>query len=94
MGLVLAAVVPAGGVAVGQDGTAGYDFYSLRGLADGVTVDFNLVGFLPIEDLVGLSSITSEAHFGVGRSDALAALPDPGDLILTLPGTLSALSRP
>ena len=89
--LVLAAVVPAGGVAVGQDGTEGYDFYSLRGLADGVTVDFNLVGFLPIEDLVGLSSVTSEAHFGVGRSDALAALPDPGDLILTLPGTLSAL---
>ena len=27
----------------------------------------------------------------MGRSDALAALPDPGDLILTLPGTLSAL---
>ncbi len=86
----LVATAPAWPV-LGQDGEAGYDYYSLRGLADGVTVDFNLVGFLPIEDLVGLSSITSEAHFGVGRSDALAALPDPGDLILTLPGTLSAL---
>jgi hypothetical protein len=73
------------------DPARGYDFYSLRGLGEGVTVDFNLIGFLPIEDLVGLSSITSEARFGVGRSDALAALPDPGDLILTLPSTLSAL---
>jgi hypothetical protein len=56
-----------------------------------VTASFDLVGFLPIENLVGLSSITSESHFGAGRSDSLAALPDPGDLILTLPGTLSAL---
>jgi hypothetical protein len=75
-----------------QDAATGYDFYSLRGLADGVTVDFDLIGFLPIEDLVGLSSVTSEARFGVGRSDSLAALPDPGDLVLTLPGTLSALA--
>jgi hypothetical protein len=90
--LVLAVVLPAGGPAGSQDGATGYDFYRLHGLGDGVTVDFNLIGFLPIEDLVGLSSVTSEAHFGVGRSDALAALPDPGDLILTLPGTLSALA--
>jgi hypothetical protein len=89
--LALAATIP-GSPAGSQSSGAGYDFYILRGLADGVTVDFNVVGFLPIEDLVGLSSITSEAHFGVGRSDALAALPDPGDLILTLPGTLSALA--
>jgi hypothetical protein len=88
--IAIAATIP-GGPAVGQSDVA-YDFYTLRGLADGVTADFNVVGFLPIEDLVGLSSITSEAHFGVGRSDALAALPDPGDLILTLPGTLSALA--
>lgn len=79
--------------AQGQDGgAAGYEYAALHALADGVTVDFNLEGFLPIEDLVGLSSITSEAHFGAGRSDALAALPDPGDLILTLPSTLSALA--
>jgi hypothetical protein len=89
--IALASVIPAG-PAVGQaDGTLGYDFYSLSAFGDGVTVDFNLVGFLPIEDLVGLSSITSEAHLGVGRSDSLAALPDPGNLILTLPSTLSAL---
>ncbi|HJR27067.1 MAG TPA: choice-of-anchor P family protein, partial [Acidimicrobiales bacterium] len=92
LGVVLAVVLPAGGPAGGQDGTGGYDFYSLRSIGDGVTVDFQLVGFLPIEDLVGLSSVTAEAHYGVGRSDALAALPDPGDLVLTLPGTLSALA--
>jgi hypothetical protein len=92
-GFGLAAMVPAA-PAIGQsdEGAApGYDFYNLHALADGVTASFNLKGFLPIEDLVGLSSITSESHFGAGRSDSLAALPDPGDLILTLPGTLSAL---
>jgi hypothetical protein len=92
-GVGLAALVPAA-PAIGQsdEGAApGYDFSNLHALADGVTVAFNLEGFLPIEDLVGLSSITSESHFGAGRSDSLAALPDPGDLILTLPGTLSAL---
>ncbi|MDQ2649371.1 MAG: hypothetical protein M3Z03_07445 [Actinomycetota bacterium] len=89
-GLLLTMVsIPAAGQDAG--GTVGYEFASLHALADGVTVDFNLEGFLPIEDLVGLSSITAESHFGAGRSDALAALPDPGDLILTLPGTLSAL---
>ena len=80
-------VTPAGS----QDTVSSYDFVNLHALADGATVDFNLEGFLPIEDLVGLSSITSESHFGAGRSDALAALPDPGELVLTLPGTLSAL---
>lgn len=91
-GIALAAAVPAG-PAQGQDvAESGYDFLDLHALADGMTVDFNLRGFLPIEDLVGLSSITSESHFGVGRSASLAALPDPGDLILTLPGTLAALA--
>lgn len=91
VGAVLVAVAPVS-PAGSQDAGSGYDFLNLHALADGVTVDFNLRGFLPIEDLVGLSSITSEAHFGAGRSDSLAALPDPGDLILTLPGTLSALA--
>ena len=90
LGVVLALVVPAG-PAQGQDVEQGYDFENLHALGDGVSVTFFLEGFLPIEDLVGLSSVTSESHFGVGRSDALAALPDPGDLVLTLPGTLSAL---
>jgi hypothetical protein len=91
LALLVGGALP-GGPALAQDGAAaGYDFYAVRAQGDGVTVDFNLIGFLPIEDLVGLSSITSEAHLGTGRSDALAALPDPGDLILTLPGTLSAL---
>jgi hypothetical protein len=90
VGAVLVAIVPVT-PAGSQDGGSGYDFLTLHALADGVTVDFNLQGFLPIEDLVGLSSITSEAHYGAGRSDSLAALPDPGDLVLTLPGTLSAL---
>lgn len=94
VGAVLLAVVPVT-PAGGQDdlgGQSSYDFATLHALADGVTVDFNLKGFLPVEDLVGLSSITSEAHYGAGRSDSLAALPDPGDLVLTLPGTLSALA--
>jgi hypothetical protein len=90
LGAVLVAIVPVT-PAGSQDTGPGYDFLTLHALADGVTVDFNLQGFLPIEDLVGLSSITSEAHYGAGRSDSLAALPDPGDLVLTLPGTLSAL---
>ena len=90
IGAVLVAVVPVT-PAGSQDTASSYDFLTLHALADGVTVDFNLQGFLPIEDLVGLSTITSESHFGAGRSDSLAALPDPGDLVLTLPGTLSAL---
>ncbi len=92
--VVLAAFVPAA-PAIGQDTGAtsgpGYDFENLHALASGVSASFDLIGFLPIENLVGLSSVTSESHFGAGRSDSLAALPDPGDLILTLPGTLSAL---
>lgn len=91
LALLVGGALP-GGPAVAQDGAGGYDFFVLRAQGDGVTVDFNLEGFLPIEDLVGLSSITSEAHYGSTRSDALAALPDPGDLVLTLPGTLSALA--
>jgi hypothetical protein len=90
VGLLGASVLPIGS-AGGQSAAQGYDFVNLHALSDGVTVDFNLEGFLPIEDLVGLSSITSESHYGAGRSDSLAALPDPGDLILTLPGTLSGL---
>jgi hypothetical protein len=91
LALLVGGALP-GGAALAQEGAAsGYDFYVVRAQGDGVTVDFNLVGFLPIEDLVGLSSITAEAHLGTSRTDALAALPDPGDLILTLPGTLSAL---
>jgi hypothetical protein len=91
LGAVLLAVVPAS-PARSQDTSGGFDFENLHALADGITVAFNLQGFLPIEDLVGLSSITSESHFGAGRSDSLAALPDPGDLVLSLPGTLSALT--
>jgi hypothetical protein len=91
LGVLLASVLPVGSAGGQSTGVPGYDFVNLHALADGVTVDFNLEGFLPIEDLVGLSSITSESHFGAGRSDSLAALPDPGDLILTLPGTLSGL---
>jgi hypothetical protein len=90
LGVVLALVVPVS-PARAQSTEAGYDFANLHALGDGISVTFFLEGFLPIEDLVGLSSVTAESHFGVGRSDSLAALPDPGDLVLTLPGTLSAL---
>jgi hypothetical protein len=91
LGAVLVALVPVTPASSQDPEEDGYDFVNLHALADGVTVAFNLEGFLPIEDLGGLSSVTSESHFGSGRSDSLAALPDPGDLILTLPGTLSAL---
>src|SRR6185436_2261095 len=53
---------------------------------------FNIDALLPVDEIVGLSSVTAESHLGLGRSDSLAALPDPGDLILTLPGTLAALT--
>ena len=52
-GVVLAPVLPAGPAGGQERREQGYDFQNLHALADGVTVDFNLEGFLPIEDLVG-----------------------------------------
>src|SRR5262249_13168410 len=51
-GLALAALVPAAPATGQSDETAGYDYFNLHALADGVTASFNLQGFLPIEDLV------------------------------------------
>jgi hypothetical protein len=85
-------VVPGWAIGAQRTGGPSFSFYSAHALADGLTADFVLEGFLPIEDLLGLSSVSSEARLDLGGSRALAALPDPGDLVLTLPGTLSALA--
>jgi|GEM_PF-5946138 len=91
---ILAAVTLVGPGASGQvDGTGtGYSYYLLRASGQGVVVRFTVNGFLPVDDLVSLSSVTAESTYGSNGSNALAALPDPGDLIRTLPGTLSGLT--
>ena len=88
--LVLLAPVPAS--AEGAAGSRVYSYYAVHAAADGVSSQFVIEGFLPVEEFVGLSSVTSEADLGPLRATSLAALPDPGDLVLTLPGTLSALA--
>jgi hypothetical protein len=92
---VVAAVTLVGPGAGGQanDGTdTGYAYYLLRATGQGVVAGFTVSGLLPVDDLVALSSVTAEAKFGSNGSSALAAMPDPGDLIRTLPGTLSGLT--
>ena len=88
--LVLLVPVPAS--AQGADASRVYSFYAVHAAADGVSAQFIVEGLLPIDEFVGLSSVTSDADLGPLRATSLAALPDPGDLVLTLPGTLSALA--
>ena len=90
MPVVLLAPVPAS--AQGADTTRVYSFYAVHAAADGVSAQFVVEGLLPVDEFVGLSSVTSDADLGPLRATSLAALPDPGDLVLTLPGTLSALA--
>jgi hypothetical protein len=93
MGLaaLLLAVVPT--ASSGQTGEgAGYDFFSVAGLADGVTGRVVVEEFLPVEEFVSLSSVSAESRLESGRSSSLAVLPDPGDLVLTLPGTVGGLA--
>ncbi|HET7654981.1 MAG TPA: choice-of-anchor P family protein [Acidimicrobiales bacterium] len=82
----------AGGQAADDATDAGYAYYLLRATGQGVVAGFTVNGLLPVDDLVSLSSVTAESTFGSNGSSALAALPDPGDLIRTLPGTLSGLT--
>lgn len=81
----------AGGQADDANG-AGYAYYLLRATGQGVVAGFTVNGLLPVDELVALSSVTAESTFGSNGSNALAAMPDPGDLIRTLPGTLSGLT--
>lgn len=69
-----------------------YDFFSAAALADGITGRMVIDEFLPVEEFLSLSSVSAESRLESGRSSSLAVLPDPGDLVLTLPGTISGLS--
>ncbi len=90
---LLAVVLLPGPPGIAQvSGTPAYTYYMARGQADGLTTNVTVDGLLPVDELVGLSSITAESHLTVGRSDSLAVLPNPGDLVLSLPGTLAALT--
>jgi hypothetical protein len=86
------ALVAAPVAAQTTDEPDGYDFFSVSALADGVTTRVAIEHFLAVEEFVALSSVSAEARLEIGRSTALAVLPDPGDLVLGLSGTLAALA--
>jgi hypothetical protein len=87
---VAVAAAPASGQTTSEPD--GYDFFGVSALADGVTTRVAVEHFLAVEEFVALSSVSAEARLELGRSSALAVLPDPGDLVLGLPGTLAALA--
>lgn len=91
MAALLLVVVPTRSVGQTDEG-AGYDFFSASGLADGVTGRVVIDEFLAVEEFASLSSVSAESRLESGRSSSLAVLPDPGDLILTLPGTAGGLA--
>ena len=79
-------------VSAQTDAPDGYDFFGASALADGITTRVAVERFLAVEEFIALSSVSAEARLEIGRSTALAVLPDPGDLVLGLPGTLAALA--
>lgn len=90
---LLLVVLPARSVGQTSDaGADGYDFFSTSALADGITGRMVVDEFLAVEEFLSLSSVSAESRLESGRSSSLAVLPDPGDLLLTLPGTISGLS--
>jgi hypothetical protein len=89
---LLLVVVPTRSSGQASDTGAGYDFFSAAGLADGVTGRVVIDEFLAVEEFASLSSVSAESRMESGRSSALAVLPDPGDLVLTLPGTAGGLA--
>jgi hypothetical protein len=88
---VLFAVVPARSTGQTAD-AAGYDFFTAAGLADGVTSRLVIDEFLAVEEFLSLSSVSAESRLESAQSTGLAVLPDPGDLILSLPGTAAGLA--
>jgi hypothetical protein len=74
------------------DDAAGYDFFTVAGVADGITTRLAVKDFLAVEEFAALSTVSAESRLESNRSAALAVLPDPGDLVLALPGTLSGLA--
>ncbi|MEY2477041.1 MAG: hypothetical protein QOG87_2356 [Actinomycetota bacterium] len=91
MAALLLAVVPTRSAGQTSD-AAGYDYFSTAALADGVTGRLVIDEFLAVEEFLSLSSVSAESRLESGRSSALAVLPDPGDLVLTLPGTAAGLA--
>ena len=87
---VLLAVAPTRSTGQTSD-AAGYDYFSAAGLADGITGRMVIDEFLAVEEFASLSSVSAESRLESGRSSGLAVLPDPGDLVLSLPGTLAGL---
>lgn len=82
-------IVPARGAVVAP--ITGYDYASANALANGITTIVTVNNVLPINQIVGLSSTTSQAEFG-GMISAEALLPNPGQLILSAPGTAAGLA--
>lgn len=90
LAILVLGVVPAR--SSGQSGdAAGYDYYSAAGLADGLTARLFIDDFLPVEEF-SLSSVSAESRYETGQITGLAVLPDPGDVVLALPGTLAGLA--
>lgn len=90
MAALLLAVAPTRSSGQASEG-AGYDFFSTAALADGVTGRVVVDEFLAVEEFASLSSVSAESRLESGRSSSLAVLPDPGDLVLSLPGTVGGL---
>jgi hypothetical protein len=98
--LALAVVLVAGWVATGPARAApapaapapALDFVNAFGNADGIDVTVEVENALPIEQVVSLTTVSAEARLSLAQSTALAALPDPGDTVISLPGTIGGLT--
>lgn len=92
-----APVVGAMGIAVAMLATsapgwaAGYDFFNAKASADGVSVQVEIDNLLPVNQLLGPSSGSTEAHISRGGIGSSAIAPNPGDLILSAPGAAAGL---
>jgi hypothetical protein len=90
LGLAIAAV----GMPVRADGqvpgSGGSEFYSADAVASGVFVEVVVNNLTVVNQLVGLSTGTSTAHLSTDGISAKAAMPDPGDLVVSAPGLLAA----
>ncbi|MBV9665274.1 MAG: hypothetical protein JOZ37_15005 [Actinobacteria bacterium] len=97
--LALAMVLAAGWVATGPARAAPLpaaaptlDFVNAFGNADGIQTTLELDNALPIQRVVDLTTVSAEARLSLAQSTALAALPDPGDTVISLPGTVGGLT--
>jgi hypothetical protein len=72
--------------------TAGYDYFNVKASADGVSVQEEIDNLLPVNQLLGPSSGSTEAHISRGGIGASAVAPNPGDLVLSAPGAAAGLA--